>query len=83
MLFKPRLIPKERDFQIAVKALSRGRCTCGHAKQTGMAFCLKCWQSAPTNIRSALYRPLGEGFEAAYSAARHYMAGIRKEVQTP
>ena len=83
MLSEPRLTPKERAYQIAVKALSSGHCTCGHAKQTGMAFCFKCWQLVPVNIRKALYRPLGDGFEAAYSAARSYLAGIRKEVTTP
>lgn len=83
MLSKPRLTPKERDYQIAAKALSRRLCTCGHAKQTGMAFCFKCWGSVPTSMRKALYRPLGDGFEAAYSAARHYLASIRKEVNTP
>ncbi len=73
MLSQPVLTQKEQDRLAAVKALKSGTCLCGHAKQTGMAFCFACWKKLPENIRRALYRKIGDGFTASFTAARSFL----------
>lgn len=73
MLSKPVLSPREKDRLASLAALKSGQCRCGHAKQTGMAFCFRCWQQLPENIRRALYKRVGDGFEAAFAAACQFL----------
>jgi hypothetical protein len=73
MLSKPVLSPEQKARLASTAALKNGQCRCGHAKQTGMAFCYGCWQQLPMNIRRALYQRVGQGFEAAYAGACEYL----------
>lgn len=81
MLSEPVLTQREKDRLAAVTALKSGTCQCGHAKQTGMAFCYACWKKLPANIRSALYRKIGDGFTASYTAAHNFLTSTVKEAQ--
>ena len=71
---KPVLTQDQKDKLECFQALKNGTCRCGAAKQTGMAFCFACWRHLPENIRRALYRRIGQGFEAAYRVACEYLA---------
>lgn len=53
----------------AISILRAKVCACGRAKEVRRAFCQRCWRRLPEATRQSLYRRLGEGFEAAYSAA--------------
>ena len=44
-------------------------CRCGNSKQTKQTFCRKCYYSLPPEMRRALYRRMGEGYEEAYYRA--------------
>lgn len=82
MALKPVLNAAQKARIAAVAALKSGLCRCGHAKQTGMAFCFKCWFVLPRNVRHALYRPVGAGFEAAFDVACQYLTLSAKEEQS-
>lgn len=73
MISEPVLSEAQKARKASIEALKSGRCACGKAKQTGMAFCYQCWLKLPQNIRQALYRKIGEGFEAAYGVARQFL----------
>ena len=73
MLSKQVFNDRQKQMLASAAGLKSGVCACGHAKQTGMAFCFKCWFVLPKNIRHALYRPVGKGFEAAYDAACQFL----------
>ena len=73
MLSKPVYSPAQQARMASIQVLKSGRCACGHAKQSGMAFCYGCWLRLPTNIRQALYRKVGEGFETAYEVACSFL----------
>lgn len=73
MAIKPVLSNDMKARLAAVAALKSGLCRCGHAKQTGMAFCFKCWLALPKNVRLNLYRPVGKGFEAAHQVACEFL----------
>jgi hypothetical protein len=45
------------------------KCRCGAAKGKGKTFCQRCYFSLPQNLREALYRRIGEGYEEAYAQA--------------
>jgi hypothetical protein len=82
MAIAPKLTAAQKAKLEAAAALKSGQCRCGHAKQTGMAFCFKCWFLLPRNVRHALYRPVGAGFEAAFDVACQYLTFNQKEDQS-
>lgn len=79
MLSKPVHSAEQQRRLACVAVLKSGQCACGHAKQTGMAFCYPCWQRLPQNIRQALYRKIGQGFAAAYDVAVQFLQPMDKE----
>lgn len=79
MAIKPVLTATQQAKLAAVAALKSSHCRCGHAKQSGMAFCFKCWFQLPENVRRALYRPIEKGFPAAYEVACQYLTCNAKE----
>ncbi len=50
-------------------------CQCGAGKAAKQTFCRKCYFSLPKLMRQALYRRIGNGYEAAYAAAIANMEG--------
>ena len=44
-------------------------CRCGRTKKGGMSLCRECWNRLPREMGRALYRLIGDGYEAAYTAA--------------
>ncbi len=73
MLSQPVLNEAQKARMAAVGILKSGQCRCGGSKQTGMAFCYRCWLKLPQNVRHALYRKIGNGFEAAYDVACQFL----------
>lgn len=48
-------------------------CRCGKTKASGQTFCRRCYFALPRPMRSALYRRVGAGYEAAYAAAANHL----------
>jgi hypothetical protein len=48
-------------------------CRCGERKLGGMSFCRDCWMRLPRAMGRALYKLIGDGYEAAYIAACKYL----------
>ena len=45
------------------------RCRCGAVKVPGQTFCRSCFRLLPRQLGNTLYKRMGEGYEAAYTAA--------------
>jgi hypothetical protein len=60
---------RRKDFFFYVGELESEGCFCGRQKQSGKAFCFKCFRELPFDMRNSLYKQIGNGFEAAYDAA--------------
>lgn len=52
-----------------IQALFSTECVCGKKKNEARSFCLSCYRSLPPEIRSALYRRSGFGYEEAVAQA--------------
>ena len=50
-------------------------CRCGRGKKGGMSLCRDCWQKLPRLMGIDLYRLIGDGYEAAYTAACKWLDG--------
>jgi ribosomal protein L40E len=50
---------------------------CGGTKPSRMSHCRKCYFSLPKAMRRALYRRIGEGYEAAYTESLQHLSGGR------
>ena len=53
-----------------VQELVNDLCSCGRKKKRGESFCRPCYFELPRKDARALYRRVGEGYEAAYQRAR-------------
>jgi len=60
-----------------VRELRGIKCRCGKRKTSGQTFCRGCYYSLSPEIRSMLYRRLGQGYEEAYSEAVRYLRDMR------
>jgi len=58
-----------------VRELSGTKCRCGRTKKANNTFCNKCYFKLPDDMRFALYRRLGSGYEEAYDAAVQELRG--------
>lgn len=47
--------------------------SCGARKGSGMSLCRKCFYRLPSEMRAALYRRVGNGYEEAYTAALEHL----------
>ena len=52
-----------------VRELRGTACRCGNVKHSMQTFCAGCYYKLPGEMRRALYRRMGDGYEDAYSAA--------------
>jgi len=64
---KPGKNPNDIRFYLTV--LRSNGCQCGGHKKPRQALCWSCYRQLPTEMRMALYRPVGSGFEEAYEEA--------------
>lgn len=64
---------KESDRLFYAGVLKGEECQCGRYKQPGYALCFRCYRELPGDLKRALYRRMGEGFEAAYDEAVSYL----------
>jgi len=58
-----------RDRLFYIRNLRSDKCLCGRRKQSGFVFCPTCFRNLPGDLREALYRPAGKGFEEACEEA--------------
>ncbi len=49
-------------------------CYCGGFKTARQTFCRREYNALPPDMRRALYRRFGDGYEEAYTAARVFLA---------
>jgi hypothetical protein len=66
-------ISHERRFEI-LRGLDSTTCeVCGKTKRRWMSHCRSCYYRLPPKMRSALYRPYGEGYEEAFEDSLRYL----------
>jgi hypothetical protein len=53
----------------ALKELLGRICRCGRRKESKKTFCPLCYSSLPEEMKKGLYKPLAEGYVAAYLTA--------------
>jgi len=58
--------PPKNDY---VRILQSNECACDRGKQSGKAFCFRCFKALPGDMQRALYKRVGQGFEEAYEEA--------------
>lgn len=61
------------DQHFYMQQLASAECFCERPKKPGRAFCYRCYKTLPPELRSPLYRPIGDGYEAAYEEAVRYL----------
>jgi hypothetical protein len=44
-------------------------CRCSNTKKGGMSLCHVCWFRLPRDLQRSLYKLIGAGYQAAYTAA--------------
>lgn len=60
---------EQLDSTALIKELVGTKCRCGSRKQSRMSFCGRCYHSLSKEHKSALYLPIGSGYESAYASA--------------
>ena len=62
------------DNPLLVELLAK-KCRCGREKQARNTFCNNCYYKLPSEIKKALYKRFGDGYEQAYDAAVQFLNG--------
>lgn len=57
------------DVVALIRELQGGFCRCGGTKPCGRTFCGTCYHALPMANRRALWKLMGDGYEAAYADA--------------
>jgi hypothetical protein len=65
----------------ALNNLKSLRCQCGSSKDRGRVFCFRCYWSLPVDMRNALWRRMGQGFEEACEGASRWLQGRPEDAQ--
>lgn len=65
---------REKDIRFYVKELRSDECQCGGGKTRGKSLCYRCYSRLPVEMKKALYRRLGSGYEEAYEAAVRHLS---------
>lgn len=55
--------------QKLLEELRSTQCRCGGEKQEKLTFCVSCYRRLPKEVRDALYKPFGQGYEEAHARA--------------
>ena len=64
---------KQKDWMWYLGQLRSEECLCGKEKKPERSFCYRCFPGLPYEMRQALYRQMGDGYEEAYEAAHKYL----------
>lgn len=73
MLYRGEPSQAEKDRMFYIGALKSNQCQCDRPKQPERAVCYKCWMRLTDDLRRALYKRIGGGFEKAYDEACGYL----------
>jgi len=69
----------ESPRQQALREFADSICTvCRSPKKPKQSFCLKCYYALPEEMRKALYRRFGSGYEEAYDDAKDWLKQERR-----
>lgn len=58
-----------KDLRWYREELDSNGCACDRQKKPGFSFCYRCNSELPSEMKKALYRKPGHGYEEAYEAA--------------
>jgi len=58
-----------KDMRFYLDSLMSNGCLCEGKKQRGHSFCWRCYNELPAQMKRALYRRIGDGYEEAYEDA--------------
>jgi hypothetical protein len=61
-----------------VRELRGEVCQCGKKKRVRQTFCYADYKRLPQSLQSALYKRIGEGYEAAYRESLAFLTGEAK-----
>lgn len=62
-----------REEQIRIlRELGGVKCFCGKKKTANQSFCVGHYIALPVEMKRAMYKRVGEGYEAAYADARQF-----------
>lgn len=64
---------KLKDRVFYVMELASEECACGKPKRERFAFCVRCYNALPTEMKKPLWQRIGQGYEAAYEAAHLWL----------
>lgn len=62
-----------KDFKFYFDELKSAQCFCERPKKPGRSFCYTCYKTLPKELRTPLFQPIGDGYEAAYEEAVRYL----------
>lgn len=54
--------------------LESNGCACDRSKKPGYAFCYRCHTELPAEMKRALHKPIGKGYESAYESAFAFLS---------
>lgn len=59
--------------EVLIKELFGSQCRCGSIKRSGETFCKKCYFTLTRDLRSQLYKLMGDGYEESYQEAVKFL----------
>ncbi len=74
-IYQRRKGAKMNETAFYIGELKGDGCQCGAKKKPGQPFCYRCYRTLPEEMRKALYRRVGNGYEQAYDAAVAWLTG--------
>ncbi len=70
---------KKMDKKEILSRYTSVKCFCGKLKHTYQSFCFECYQKLPREMKTALWKRFGYGYEEAYVAAVRKLQEIKNE----
>jgi hypothetical protein len=64
---------KQKDIKFYIDQFKSDECICERPKKPRFAFCFNCYSRLPNDMKRALYRSFGNGFEEAYDEAYRFL----------
>jgi ribosomal protein L32 len=72
------------DTEVLLSSLRCGKCpSCGDRKRPNTSLCFKCFYAIPVDMRHALYRRFGEGYEEAIAEAITHVGNSEQHWPNP
>ncbi|MCK4718529.1 MAG: hypothetical protein KAT70_07655 [Thermoplasmata archaeon] len=62
-----------KDRMFYLNEFKSEECYCGKDKKTRTAFCYRCYESLPNDMKKGLWKSFGGGYEEAYDTALEWL----------